>query len=45
MNNLAVNTRRFRKLYDVVHETYDFNLGATNSIVRKPGLRRVEGWQ
>jgi hypothetical protein len=45
MNNQALVTRRAKDLYDVVHETFDFNHGATNSVVRKPGLRRVEGWQ
>ena len=34
-----------RDLDDVAYETFDFYHGATNSIVRKPGLRRVEGLQ
>lgn len=45
MNNQALATRRAKELYDVVRETFDFNHGSTDSVVRKPGLRRVEGWQ
>ena len=45
MNDRASFTRKYKDLYDVVRETFDFNHGATNSVVRKPGLRRVEGWQ
>ena len=45
MNNQALANRRAKDLYDVVREIFDFNHGSTNSVVRKPGLRHVEGWQ
>lgn len=43
--NHSVNTRKMKRLYGVVGETYMYNNGRTEDIRRKPGLEYVTGWQ